>query len=317
MIDRSISKNVSEDRAGIRLDKFVHEAYELPWSRARKQIEAGKISVDGRVVTAIDFPVEAGQTVVHNTEARRLNLAGEFDPNCILYSDTHILVASKPSGMLTLPFERGDKGTFVQRLKAHLARTMPKSSKRRGPLPSLMIVHRLDKGTSGLLVFARTRAAKEGLDAQFKEHSVGRKYLALVHGEATSKRIESYIMLDRGDGVRGTKDASANANVRTATKGRFAITIVELEKSYKKASLISCQLKTGRTNQIRIHMSEDGHPLLGETTYMRGFKGQRIEAPHLMLHAASLDFVHPVSGEKLEFEQPWPKTFDEVIATFG
>jgi len=314
MNDSSVKHKVRDERAGMRLDKLVHELFEIPWSRTRKLIELGKISVDGRITRDLSFPVESGQTVVHDPLARRVHALEGFDPQCIRYLDTHILVASKPSGVLTLPFERGDKGSFLGQLKAHLARTRPQTKKRRGPLPSLMTVHRLDKGTSGLIVFARTRTAKEGLATQFKEHSVSREYLALVHGAAKSKKIETRIMDDRGDGIRGSRESSPNGDAKASPRSRIAITIVQLEKTYNGASLVSCRLKTGRTNQIRIHMSEEGHPLLGETTYLRGFKGQRIDAPHLMLHATSLEFVHPVSGEKLAFREPWPETFKQVIS---
>ena len=184
-------------------------------------------------------------------------------------------------------------------------------------MPSLMIVHRLDRGASGVLVFARTWTAKIGLAAQFKQHSPTRQYLALVHGHAASGTIESHLLADRGDGRRGSSESSPHAKVRRAGKGRRALTHVECLQKLAGASLISCVLETGRTNQIRIHLSEAGHPLLGETTYLRGFKGRPIQAERLMLHAKTLGFVHPVTNQEMSFEAPLPPEFERLIAKLG
>jgi 23S rRNA pseudouridine1911/1915/1917 synthase len=176
-----------------------------------------------------------------------------------------------------------------------------------------MTVHRLDKLTSGLLVFARTKAAQEGLAEQFKEHTITRKYLALVQGRATTKTIDSHIMDDRGDGIRGSSETSPHGKVRRSQQGKRAITHVELLENLKDASLVACRLDTGRTNQIRIHMWEEGCPLIGERTYKRGFTGKKIDALHLMLHAAELGFEHPVTGQPLHFESPLPDYFERML----
>jgi 23S rRNA pseudouridine1911/1915/1917 synthase len=173
-----------------------------------------------------------------------------------------------------------------------------------------MIVHRLDKGTSGLLVFARTWLAKDGLASQFKQHTPEREYVALIHGSINSCTITSHLLQDRGDGIRGSRERSPNHKLRRSGKGQRAVTHVELLETAGGVSKVSCRLETGRTNQIRIHLSELGHPLLGERTYMRGFAGPRIKAPRLMLHAARLGFVHPATGRPLAFEQPPPADFE-------
>jgi 23S rRNA pseudouridine1911/1915/1917 synthase len=302
------------DLKALRLDRIVHELFQVPWSKARIWIKRGKIAVNGKVVVDLDTIPIPGQEVTY-TEDARLRDKNAFDPRNLVYLDTHILVAYKPSGILTVPYQKGDKGSFDQQLRSYLARKIPKGSKKKkGALPALMIVHRIDKGTSGLLVFARTWTAKEGLASQFRDHSVTRRYLALVHGKATSKKIESHLRADRGDGIRGSSETSPHAKIRKSGTGKIAITHVDQLESLHDASLVACKLKTGRTNQVRIHMSEDGHPLLGETTYMRGFKGKRIRAERLMLHAAELGFVHPVSGEELYFEQTLPADFEAMLA---
>jgi 23S rRNA pseudouridine1911/1915/1917 synthase len=305
---------IPNDFKDLRLDRIVHELFQVPWSKARTWIKRGKIEVDGKVLVDLDAMPIPGQVLTY-TEDARLRDKNAFDPKDLIYLDTHILVANKPSGIITVPFQKGDKGSFDQQLRSYLARKIPKGSKKKkGALPALMIVHRIDKGTSGLLVFARTWAAKEGLASQFRDHSVTRRYLALVHGKATSKKIVSHLRADRGDGIRGSSETSPHAKIRKSGTGKIAITHVEQLENLNDTSLVACKLKTGRTNQVRIHMSEDGHPLLGETTYMRGFKGKRIEAERLMLHAAELGFIHPVSGKELHFEQALPPNFEAMLA---
>jgi len=224
-----------------------------------------------------------------------------------------VVVVEKPAGMLSVPFEDDDRGTLDQHVRSLLARMLPRAAKRRGPLPSLMVVHRLDRGTSGLLVFARTWLAKEGLAEQFKEHSVKRRYLALCHGLPISKTISSHLLVDRGDGIRGSSESSSYADVRRQARGKLAITHVEVLERLRNAALISLRLETGRTNQIRIHMSEDGHPLIGEKIYLRKFKGNAVESPRLMLHAAELGFIHPHTGAPLSFQSPLPQAFAEML----
>ena len=297
----------------LRLDRLVHELFDVPWSRARKWIGDGKISVDGQLRTAPEVLISSGQSLEYKEDAPKPKRPGHLDAESILFVDSHVLVAIKPSGILTVPFDKGDKGTFDQKIRSYLAKTGPRPVKKRGAMSPLMIVHRLDRGASGVLVFARTWTAKKGLASQFRQHSPTRQYLALVHGHAASGAIETHLLKDRGDGLRGSSESSPHAKVRRLGEGRWALTHVECLQKLDGASLISCRLETGRTNQIRIHLSEQGHPLLGETTYMRGFKGIRIQAERLMLHAKTLGFVHPVTNQEMSFEAPLPPEFDRFI----
>ena len=276
-------------------------------------MSGGKISVDKIVITDLAYELREGQTVIFIQDAPKPRGAHDLKPEAVLYMDRHILVAVKPAGILTVPFERGDKGTFDQQLRSFLARREKRNARKKGALPSLMTVHRLDKATSGVLVFARTWAAKEGLAKQFRDHSTAREYVALVYGRATSKKIVSHILEDRGDGIRGSSETSPHPKVRRAAKGQRAVTHVKVQTEYKGVTLVTCKLETGRTNQIRIHMSEDGHPLIGERIYMRGFKDERIYSERLMLHAAHLGFNHPVTQEKMTFKAPLPSAFQTII----
>jgi len=172
------------------------------------------------------------------------------------------------------------------------------------------VVHRLDKETSGLVVFTRTWLAKQSLAAQFRKHTVRRKYLAIAHGAVRSRTMRTFLVEDRGDGLRGSiRGAGRQPSMRGA---REAITHVEAIESLHGATLVACRLETGRTHQIRIHMSEAGHPIVGERVYVRGWAGTPIPAPRLMLHASELGFVHPATEQAMCWKQPMPEDMYEV-----
>jgi 23S rRNA pseudouridine1911/1915/1917 synthase len=181
----------------------------------------------------------------------------------------------------------------------------------RGGRPSLGIVHRLDKETSGVMVFTRTWLAKQSLTQQFREHTVLRRYLALAAGDVATQTIRSDIHADRGDGLRGSLPRGRRGS---PGQGQRAVTHVRALEKLDGATLVECRLETGRTHQIRIHLSESGHPLVGERVYIRGFAGPLIDAPRLMLHAAELGFVHPATEREMRWEQPLPDDMQAVLA---
>jgi 23S rRNA pseudouridine1911/1915/1917 synthase len=187
-------------------------------------------------------------------------------------------------------------------------------SRRAGPgrgaksrLGQARCVHRLDRDTSGLLVFARNEPAEANLVQQFRRHDVHRVYWAIVHGRPTDGTIVSNIVRDRGDGRRGS--------VQNSGIGQRAVTRVRLLERWGNYSLVECQLETGRTNQIRIHLSEAGHLICGDSKYHQPMGAEAIpdtsQAPRLALHAAELGFVHPVSGEELNFQMPFPPDLEK------
>jgi len=169
----------------------------------------------------------------------------------------------------------------------------------------LGVVQRLDRETSGLIVFSRTTAARDALRRQFRAHSVHRRYVALVHGRLASRTFASRLVEDRGDGLRGS---TTNPKL-----GRDAVTRTRVLEILSGATLVECTLETGRTHQIRIHLSEAGHPLVGERVYVRGFHEPLIEAPRLMLHAAELGFLHPKDGREMTFTEPMPADMVAVL----
>jgi 23S rRNA pseudouridine1911/1915/1917 synthase len=247
----------------------------------------------------------------------------------VLYLDDHVLVIDKPPGINTLRYadeasahRPQHQPTLVDLLPAVVARELgdlpaPRGAGRRqgrhgaaggsrrssGDAARLLAVHRLDRDTSGAMVFARTRAAQQRLIPQFRQHTTHRVYQAVVVGDLAEPRtIESYLADDRGDGRRGSTD--------DPRRGRRAVThVVPLER-LGQYTLVACRLETGRTHQIRIHLAEIGHMLCGEQQYTRTAVGQRMHdrsgAPRQALHAAELGFVHPASGEAVQFHAPWP-----------
>jgi 23S rRNA pseudouridine1911/1915/1917 synthase len=178
------------------------------------------------------------------------------------------------------------------------------------PRRRLRVVHRLDKETSGLVVFARTVEAERGLGRQFAKHHVTRRYLALVPGTVKEQTVRSFLVRDRGDGLRGSTTIPG--------QGKEAITHLAVEEKVAGFTLLSCRLETGRTHQIRIHLAELGHPVCGEQVYNRKPHGPPLPdasgSPRLFLHAVELGFVHPVTSEALHWEMPLPAELSDVVA---
>jgi 23S rRNA pseudouridine1911/1915/1917 synthase len=170
----------------------------------------------------------------------------------------------------------------------------------------LHVVHRIDRATSGLLMFAKTKKAEIGLAAQLRSHAMERQYLCVAHGIVTPRRIESHLVADRGDGLRGS--------TTRLEQGKRAVTHVEVREALRGATLCAVRLETGKTHQIRIHLSESGHPLVGETVYIRDYTGSLLTSARLMLHAETLGFVHPVTGQRVSLSAPLPPDFTAVVA---
>jgi 23S rRNA pseudouridine1911/1915/1917 synthase len=188
-----------------------------------------------------------------------------------------------------------------------LAREVAAGNRARVRSGPVRCVHRLDRDTSGVLVFARNAAAEQHLVAQFRKHSVHRIYWAIAHGQPRDGTIVSYLVRDRGDGRRGS--------VPNPKMGQRAVTHVRFLERLGNYSLVECRLETGRTNQIRIHLAEAGHMICGDTKYDQPLGGEPIhdhsQAPRLALHAAELGFIHPVSGEDVFFQVPLPPDLDQ------
>lgn len=307
---------VSKEQHAHALSSLVREALGVPWGAAKKLCLRGKVRVNGAAVTDPGHRVAAGSEVSVSPEgpsaARVDSPVLHLTRARLLHHDAHLVVVNKPPGISTVPFDETERDTLVDRLGVALHRwdLAPAHA-------PLFVVHRLDKETSGALVFGRTWLAKRHLADLFRRHAVDRVYLALVHGyidrEAT---IESMLLEDRGDGLRGS------ARGRTGAQGRKAVTHIKPVAQLTKeggATLLEVRLETGRQHQIRIHLSERGHPLVGERVYIRRYEGAVIPAPRVMLHARTLGFTHPAHPEAdpLRFECPPPDDFLEVARRLG
>lgn len=264
------------------------------WRTIKGWIADGRVVVDGRVETRGGAAVAGGARI-----EVRLSLPRPRAPTVrIVHADPDVVVVDKPAGMESVPFERGDRGSALD----HASRALG----RRGEPGPLFVVHRLDRETSGLLLFARTRTAARLLQQAFAVHDVERVYRFTANGVVAPGRRESRIADDRGDGRRGS--------VRGAG-GRPAITDVTVLFPLAGATAGEARLHTGRTHQIRIHLAETGNPVVGERVYsaeLRAAGGRPIAADRLQLHAAVLGFAHPRTGERLRFESPPPADFRTV-----
>lgn len=289
------------------LDAVVRER--LPgtsWGRARSLVRSGKVSVDGAVVTEATHRVSDGARLEIDLAARR-PVRATLSEEEIVYVDDDLVVVDKRPGVLTVPFD-DEEDTLVERTGRALAR---RPGVRRGELG---VVQRLDKDTSGLLVFTRTLAAKRVLQQALRRHAIERRYLAIVHGTfAGPLRIETLLVPDRGDGLRGSFGHFRRPRGGPPRGAQRAVTHVRPIEPLGGAMLVECTLETGRQHQIRIHLSERGHPVLGETVYVRDYPGSRLPAPRQMLHATLLGITHPRTGAELRFERPPPDDFAAVL----
>lgn len=291
------------------------------WSEVRRLIRSRQIMVDGNLC------LDAGRRL-RGTEVLKLlehptAPPARADDVRIQFLDAHLIVVEKPA-RLTSVRHAEERGWSARRKQAQptledlLPQIIAKKSargqrgRRGGPpgkLPPVHPVHRLDRDTSGLMAFARTKQAEQHLARQFRQHSTGRRYLAIARGDVAEQTIVSYLVRDRGDGRRGS--------THVPDLGRRAVTHVRPIERLGEYTLIECRLETGRTHQIRIHLAELGNPLCGEAVYHKPVSGpapsDESGAPRLALHAAELELEHPISGERLRFEMPLPDDLEAFL----
>jgi 23S rRNA pseudouridine1911/1915/1917 synthase len=300
------------ERPDLTVSRVVREAWPgASWNQARDLCRSGRVLVNGAVVSEPETRVAKGSLVEFNPEGPRAR-KGVLPAASIVYVDSEVVVVVKPAGLLSVPFERDDRDTLIDITRAALRRKGA-----RGYDPELGIVHRIDIDTTGLLVFTRTLRAKRALAQQFRAHTVHRRYVAIAHGAVRDGRIESVLLRDRGDGLRGSYGVFRKPRGPAPDDAQWAVTHVRLLEALKGASLVECRLETGRQHQIRIHLSEAGHPLLGERVYVRDYTGTRIAAPRPKLHAQELGFEHPETGKAMHFVLPPPADFADAYRALG
>jgi len=286
---------------------IVREQTGAAWSRARDLCSEGRVTVNGERCLDSALRVPPGAVVVVDERAPKLR-PGDLPESAIAYFDRDVVVVDKPPGMLSVAYEPGDKDTL-----ADCTRTLLRRMRGRGFDRGLGVVHRLDKDTSGVMVFARTAEAKRILAMQFRAHDIERAYHAIAHGAVAAKRVETHLVTDRGDGIRGSYGHFRRPRGGIPPDAKRSLTHVRPIASLAGATLVECRLETGRQHQIRIHLSELGHPLVGERVYIRDYAGPKIESPRPMLHARVLGFVHPRTGQRMSFEREAPEDFRAMI----
>jgi 23S rRNA pseudouridine1911/1915/1917 synthase len=293
------------------------------WGEVRQLVRTRRVQIDGNLCLDAERRLKLGE-VVRILPHSAAPPPREDDVR-IRYLDEHLVIVEKPSGMTsvrhaeeqTWPAKRRQIQPTLEDLLPRIIAKKLAGNRRPRPgqqhktrTPPVRPVHRIDRETSGLMVFARTVPAERDLGQQFRAHTTGRRYLAIVHGNVEARTIESQLVRDRGDGRRGSS--------REPDVGKRAVTHVRPIEHFEGYTLVECQLETGRTHQIRIHLSEAGHPICGEKVYLppaqRGAKhADRSGAPRLALHAAELTVRHPTTDEPLHFKMPLPEDLASLV----
>lgn len=281
-----------------RLARRVQLLLGCSFSRARHEVEVGHVLVGGAVVTDPGAFVGARDTVEHNPHLPKRRRAPEIAPIRVLHLDEDVVVVEKPPGVVVHPTFDQETDTVLARVGAAVERTA--GSHRR-----VLVVHRLDRETSGAMVFALNHQAAEHLHAQLKVHRMERRYLALAAGD-----LGEPAAVDRNIGR--PRPGARRAALGPGLGGQHAETSFEPVERLGGATLVEATLGTGRTHQVRVHLSYLGHPVLGDPVYGDP-RQDPIPVPRLALHAAVLGFVHPRTGERLRFTSPLPPDLDRVV----
>ena len=289
-----------ENSENVRLDAYIaSKQSDLSRSNIQKLIDSGDILVNNSI-KKMSYKVQEGDVIHINVpEAREANIKPENIPIDIIYQDNDIIVVNKPKGLVVHPADGNPDGTLVNAIMAICKDGLSGIGGELRP----GIVHRLDKDTSGLLIVAKNDKAHRLMSEQIKNREVRKIYIALVKGVVS----ENEATIDMPIG-RSTKDRKKMA---VRKDGKEAVTHFKVLKRYPNYTLLEVKIDTGRTHQIRVHMAEIGHPVVGDMVYSSGKNEFGVEGQ--MLHAKSLDFKHPITGKQMHLEAPLPKYFEDVL----
>ncbi|HEX7334792.1 MAG TPA: RluA family pseudouridine synthase [Pyrinomonadaceae bacterium] len=300
---------INADQAGVRLDTYLASQIE-GWSRARLQrlIESEDVLVNSKPSKPSYKLRENDEIEVELVAPPADVFAPENIPIEIVYEDETLVVVNKPAGLVVHPAAGTPSGTLANALAYHFQQ-LPGANVRPG------IVHRLDRDTSGLLVVAKTESALENLSDQFRDRTVFKSYLALVHGRVVgSGKIDQPL----------ARDPSNRTRMAIVRGGRNALTLYRVRRAFDRFTLLDVELKTGRTHQIRVHLAWLKHPVVGDELYGGG-RDNTIQDPQLrarirnlkrhFLHAEKLAFTHPKTKELVSFESPLPDELAQLLAT--
>lgn len=310
------------DAAGQRADRFLADAIgSLSRSRVKALIAEGRATSDGAPLRSASEPVRAGVRYALGVPPAVSALPlPENIPLTVLHEDADLIVLDKPAGLVVHPAPGNQEGTLVNALLAHAGDDLPGIGGEKRP----GIVHRLDKDTSGVMVVAKTERAHRALSLAFAERDLDREYLALVWGLPQPPAGEIEAPLGRHPADR--KRMAVLTGTDAERRGKAALTRYRTERAWggTACALLRCRLQTGRTHQIRVHLAHIGHPLVGDPVYLRRVPGAArllpqpvrdglLDFPRQALHAATLGFRHPVSGESLHFSAQLPPDFARLL----
>ena len=296
----NIVEKLVVDLNDVRLDAYIAKLKnDISRTMIQKLIEEGNILVNGKS-KKISYKVQLGDEIELNIpKAKEIELKAENIPVEVVYEDDDIIVVNKPKGMVVHPANGNPDGTLVNAIMAMCKDSLSGIGGEIRP----GIVHRLDKDTSGLLIVAKNDTAHINMSNQIKNREVKKIYIALVRGVVSEN--EATINMPIG---RSTKDRKKMA---VRKDGKEAVTHFKVLRRYRKYTLLEVKIDTGRTHQIRVHMSEIGHPVVGDMVYSNGKNEFGIEGQ--MLHAKSLDFKHPITGKQMHLEAELPEYFEKVL----
>jgi len=291
---------VDDISKGKRLDVYVSDnVADLSRNSVQRLIKNKNVLVNGKN-SKPSYKVELGDVVqLEIPKAEDSQLKAQDIPVPVIYEDDDIIVVNKPKGMVVHPANGNPDGTLVNAILAMCKQSLSGIGGQIRP----GIVHRLDKDTSGLLIVAKNDLAHINMSKQIQDRLVTKKYIALVRGLVREDEATIDMPIARSKNDR--KKMAVDKN------GKKAVTHFKVIKRYNKYTLLDIKIDTGRTHQIRVHMAQIGHPVVGDSVYSNGKNEFGIQGQ--MLHAKSLDFVHPITGEKLHLEAPLPEYFEEVI----
>lgn len=291
---------IKQEDVGKRLDAYVaSQDSNITRTAAQRMIEEKNILVNGKK-QKVAYKIAEGDIIsVKEVEAKTIELKAQDIPVEIIYEDNDIIVVNKPKGMVVHPANGNPDGTLVNAIMSICKDSLSGIGGEIRP----GIVHRLDKDTSGLLIVAKNDKAHVNMSEQIKNHEVKKTYIALVRGVV--KENEATINMPIGRSTSDRKKMAVNKN------GKNAVTNIKVLKRYDKYTLLEVNIETGRTHQIRVHLSHIGYPIIGDYIYSNGKNEFGVIGQ--CLHAKSLEFKHPITNKEMKLEAPLPEYFEKII----
>ena len=282
-----------------RIDAYISENTEFSRTAVQRLIEEDKITINGNKEKP-SYKVQKGDIIeIEEENAKEIELKAQEIPLEVLYEDNHIIVVNKPKGMVVHPANGNPDGTLVNAIMAICKDSLSGIGGEIRP----GIVHRLDKNTSGAIIIAKNDKAHINLSEQLKNHEIKKTYIALVRGVVKENNATINMPIGRSKKDRKKMDVDKN--------GKNAITHFKVLKRYTDCTLLEINIETGRTHQIRVHLSHIGYPIIGDEVYSNGKNKWNIEGQ--CLHAKSLDFKHPITGKEMHIEAELPEYFEKIL----